>query len=332
MNNFYIYPIGDPKNNDSKNPYITDMVSNISNSNIVVNKNSINYFGILQAYKYFFTTKYFIFNWTENISNRKYGLLQTILFIFLLILIRIFRKKFIWILHNKHPHSGSTFFSEINMYFSLLYSDKIFTHAKDGIDFIKNKYGSKFVFKVNYIPHPSNRRTLLKKDNKKIKFDLIIWGKIDKYKGIVEFLKFIKSKKEFKNIKILICGKCSDSKYARSINSFCSEQITFLNEFISSKKLFILIQQSRYILFTYLSDSVLSSGSLINSMYYNAEIIAPNFGSFKDLSDINIIHSYISYKDIIEILNKNLKKNSKKLIVDYINKNHWSNFINKIKI
>lgn len=72
-----------------------------------------------------------------------------------------------------------------------------------------------------------------------------------------------------KSKRILIVGRCPESKYAKEIDDAIAESnITFDNRFFSDKELRNSISQSKVILFTCNTESVLSSGALIYSLNF----------------------------------------------------------------
>ncbi len=113
------------------------------------------------------------------------------------------------------------------------------------------------------------------------KFDLLIWGTIHPYKGVIDFLKFAKNKPEIRNIKIAISGICPDPTERKELNELLTNNITYINDFQDIEEIAKLANESRFVLFTYNSESILSSGSLMDSIRMGTSIIGPNKGAFK---------------------------------------------------
>ena len=93
-------------------------------------------------------------------------------------------------------------------------------------------------------------------------------------------------------------------------------------------------EQSKFILFTYEPLSVLSSGSLMDSIRMRSIIIGPNIGAFKDLSSYSFINTYNNYDEIIKIYNdyKCNKAFICKEIKDFCKENSWDLFAEKIDL
>lgn len=330
MANIYFWPKNKLRLNDSShNPYTLNFEKSLSKNHTIVNK-SINKKGVLDLFKYLFESDIFLFNWIENIYSRRYGKLQIILFLLFLLGVKILRKKIIWILHNKSTHDIKNN-NWINFMFFLMmkHSDLIITHSLGGIDFAKKNY-PKFTSKIKYLMHPTLEVLPVVSELPK-KYDVLIWGVILPYKGIVQFLKFITDSNESSLLKILIVGKCSDKEYKKQLDVFLSKNITHLDDFYNIDEICRFANQSKFILFTYRSDSVLSSGALMDSIRMGANIIGPNLGAFRDLSSYDFINTYNTYDDITKILkNKefDVKLNSNE-IQNFCFENSWNFFIEK---
>jgi beta-1,4-mannosyltransferase len=330
MLSIYFYPKSDPQLDKSSNPYVFNFERSLLKSHRIVNK-YINKKGVLDLFKYLLTSDIFLFNWIENLATKKLGKLQVAGFLVFLFGAKILRKKIVWILHNTYSHDIKKN-SWTNFMFSLMmkHASLILTHSLSGIDFAKINY-PKFSSKIIYLIHPVQEVIPVISESQQ-KFDILIWGVILPYKGIVQFLEFIKGSKDWSSIKILIAGKCFDDEYKMLLNKYLSENIIFFDEFYDIKEISRLANQSKFILFTYRSDSVLSSGSLMDSIRMGSNIIGPNFGAFKDLSSYSFMHTYNDINEIIKILKtkKNDLKSNSREIQNFCIENSWDYFIEKL--
>lgn len=315
-----IYPIEDPKKSTTNNPYIKYTIESFEKNKIeVINKKKYTKLGIISLFPYFFKADLFYLNWVEDLPERKLGIVQNLFLFSLLLLSKIFKKKVIWIMHNKISHSKKNkLLKIINFYLLTNYSDEIITHSKEGVTFGKSFL--KKNRKINFIHHPMNKNNI--KINQKT-YDILIWGSITKYKGILEFLSNCSS--EFlNNYKICIAGKINDKDLENDINKFSHQNLEIINTFITNDHLNELLSKTKIVLFTYSGFSTLSSGSLMYSLERDCHIIGPNHSAFKDLADINIIQTYNRFSEIDKLIkeNKNFTTNSRK----FINNNSWDNF------
>jgi len=333
MKRIYLYPKSGREKAEANNPFVQNLQQSLSDHFKIVNE-ELNYIGVLNFYKYFFKTDLYFFNWIEALALKKYGKFQAILFFLFLFLAKLSGKGIIWIMHNKYVHD-KTHGRKNNPWTRRLFhrmirsSDLIITLSQAGVEFV-NKDFPRYSHKVRYLIHPV-QEPFERKDEKEKPFDLFIWGAIHPYKGLLEFLKFIRESKLSYNI--LIAGKCNDSAYKEELQGYLDSNISFHDEFLEMKKIAEYSSQSRYTLFTYNSDSVLSSGSLMDSIRMGSSIIGPKKGAFLDLEPYSFIQTFENYKDIIDIL-KLSKSDAEKEnleIREFCDQNTWQKFIGKVE-
>lgn len=265
----------------------------------------------------------YFFSWIESMTaGGIWGKVKFVYFIIFMLILRILQKKVIWILHNKHPHKKKTKITDCAMWLLAHLSTNIITHAQEGVEFATNCLGVK-ESKCHYIPHPVYTSELFPSSTPK--WDYVIWGEVMKRKNILEFIHFFNSHPFFNDKKLLICGRCKNKEYAHAIEKQIGDNITFYNRFIPDEELTTLIGMSRIILFTYHSSSILSSGALIYSLNFCKPIIGPKTGSFAELN--GIVKCYTSFSNIPYILCDDYNN---KYTIDYIRKNTWSSFPQKV--
>jgi len=329
MSRSYFHPKPNPILNPLDNPYTFNFEKSLLKKHTIVNR-SPNKNGVLEFFKYLFSSDIFLFNWIEGITRYRNAKVKVMFFFLFLLVAKILKKKIVWILHNKRPHDlRINYLTNFTYWLLMKYSDLIITHSLSGIDFAKNNY-SKYSIKVKYLIHPVQEIIPAIADLQK-KYDILFWGDILPYKGIVEFLKFYKDSNESSMFRILIVGKCLNEEYKKNLNKYLSENVIHINNFYEIEEISRLANQSRFILFAYKSESVLSSGLLLESIRMGANVIGPDIGAFKDLSSFGFVKTYNNYEEIIEILmdKKNDKKSNSKEIQDFCIKNSWESFIEK---
>ena len=326
--NIYIYPLS---SRDERlglfNPYIDDLIASLDNDFNFVNKNKPSNKGILDILKYLPKLHFIHFNWIEKIHTNRFGALQ---YNFMFLLIPIFRLmgiKIIWTMHNKLSHGVKDDPKTMAIFKLMLRkSHLILTHASAGID-----YGETLVKgvknKIVYLPHPIKDRRLPSPSEKK--YDVLIWGTISPYKGIDQFLDLLKEKDQLERFRILIVGKASDSNYFAKLQEFKSAMIDIRDEFIMDKDLAEMISQSNTVLFTYSKDSILSSGVLMDSLGYGANIIGPHVGAFADLAKDEIIKTFKEPSEAMAIIDeecKNQISTQSENLDSFIKDNEWPAF------
>ncbi|SEJ68898.1 Glycosyltransferase involved in cell wall bisynthesis [Cyclobacterium xiamenense] len=328
MKNIFLYPKHD-RFYGSPNPYIFDFHRELAKKHRVVNKNAPN-IGTLNLFVYFFHSEVFLFNWIENLPEKKFGRLQVAGFVFFLWLVRIFKKKIVWVLHNKGSHHQRDN-QQADKVFRLMMrrSDKIITHSESGKSFVEETYPEQAA-KVVVILHPISELFPIIDAEKTI--DFLIWGSVHRYKGIDKFLNFLATISEEHRFKVRIVGKCFDKTYLKEITSYVNEDIMFTNEILELEEIYRIAQEAKFILFTYNSDTVISSGSLIDSIRMGSTILGPNHGAFKDLSNLSFVKTYENFGDIVEC-SRFTGTTADQLRSErdvFFKENNWERFIDKV--
>ena len=328
--NIYMYPISDPNKSTTKNPYMDNLINTIENDNcIIVNKGKINKFGVLDLLVYIPKVDVYYLNWIENLPDRRFGWIQAIIFFIIFLVLKIFKKKIIWMMHNKLSHSKkSLFFKVLTNYLLINHADIILTHSLEGVRFGKTLMKENKKIEFIHLPIENNIGKISHKTDKDI--DILIWGSISPYKGIDTFLEYLKDNEIYREINIHIVGKITDTKLEEKLKSYENKNIIIENNFISSERLEELLSRTKIVLFTYAGYSTLSSAALIDTLSYGNYVIGPDVGAFRDLREEGIIDTFINFEDLLQQIERgifNQNSNNQKL-ANFIEKNTWSKFGN----
>ncbi len=327
----YFYPNSAKKKPEDSNPYSFFLMEGIQKEFDILNSKTPSKTGFYDFVKYLRKIDFLFVNWIENLPDKRYGVWQSFLFLFLITLKKFFGFKLIWVMHNKVSHSKKNYRIKKIIYKNLIRkSDLIFTHSTEGERIIKKvDPGNK---KVIFIHHPVRQRKNTIQCAKK-EYDLLIWGNITPYKGIREFVEFLNENQQKTNVyRILIAGKFLSDTYFESINKFSLENLFIDNSFIDEDYLDTLIQKSKIILFTYKTDSVLSSGALMKTLEHHSLILGPDYAAFADLEKEGVIFTYKNYPDLFEKVKQLLKPSFDSSYIfskqEYFTENHsWENSI-----
>jgi len=320
----YIYPIT-ARGGGMTNPYIYNFIKSLEDPIDFLNRSKPSESGIFDFLRYINKINLLFLNWPEEIPDKKAGLIQTFLLWICIHYLKIRNVKIIYTLHNKKSHTNDkSLFKKALKKFIIRKADLILTHAKEGIEIAK-KISKDPDVNVAFFYHPVLSKIYIQPDLEK-KYDILIWGTIEPYKGIDKFISFINEQKLFE-IKILIAGKIKDESYKQKILHIKHDNIDIIDKFISDNELSQFISISKAILFTYTESSILSSGVLMDSLRFAPLIIGPDFGSFKDLSQEGLIYTYSDYNELFKLLTKiNGLKVNISLIEKFIKDNSWANF------
>lgn len=328
MKKAYIYPVSArDKNLGLYNPYLDDFIESGNEYFEFVNKDHPSNSGIFNIGKYLFSIDYVFLNWIEKVPELKGGYLQSYFILFLLRFSKMLGFKVIWTMHNKLAHSNEHQRMKTKIFKSLLkHSYKIITHSSEGIAFGEALVpGSKD--KIFYLPHPVKDRRLLNIENKEN--DILIWGTIAPYKGVDKFLDYLFKQGFEGKYSIKIIGKITDPTYAKKLDQYKSPNIQIQSAFIEDDELRQLIANSRVVLFTYSTSSILSSGVLMDSLGYGARILSPKVGAFADLAKEGVVENYNGFEELFGILDNMLSEAKKKEhpeLETFLKNNSWKSF------
>ncbi len=316
----YLYPITKHTFREGGNNYIQNLVIALSHEfNIVNNQTS---WGLLDVLLKIPKTNIIYLNWIEDIAGKRWAVMQAILLYFIIIISKLLQVKIVWFIHNNLSHfKQNLWLKKIIVTVLARHADVILSHSKAiTLKIPPEKHYS--------FDHPIENFTPVKAI-KKPEYDLLIWGRIEPHKGVDDFIKYNYKSDSLLNYKILIAGKFHSQEYYNSLQKFILPNIKIDNRIISEPELMLYLENSKYVLFTYNSPSVLSSAALCKTLSYGKTIIGPDRGSFKELGRKGLIYNYREYNDLKSLLVKLENKNNPVDITKlklYIEATSWINF------
>lgn len=315
MRKIYYYPSA-PRGG-YKNPYSSNYKEALKENFILLDDSSkAKYTAMFSFLKYSFLADVFVLNWVEDVAFAKLHRFKFLIVFGSLLIIRIRKKKIVWMLHNMHPHKGITPMTKFIQRYLFNNAYLIIAHSKAAAEFARQNSNRK----VCYLCHPFVSIQTKPFEVPKQKIDILIWGEILPYKGVPEFL----SLPFAKQFHVRIIGRCKDTVLDEKIKGFCSDNIKYENRKISFDELKALIDKTRYVLFPYIGDCVSSSGALIDTLTLGGCVVGPNVGAFKDLKEEGVCLTYQNEEELLYLLNSNVLID-KKVVADFIQKNSWKN-------
>jgi beta-1,4-mannosyltransferase len=322
--NAYIYPYSS-RGSGMTNPYIGYFINSLEDRIKFVNKEHPSNSGIFDLLKYLHQIDILFLNWPEEILEKKGGLLQSLLFMLIIPYLKLKKVKIFFTFHNKESHIKNKIrLKNCLRNFTARRSDYILTHAQEGVEIVK-KLAYPGHPKILFLHHPVLSAIKGINSTEKV-YDILIWGMVIPYKGIDQFLNFIRHEK-LDHLKILVAGKIAGKEYRDKILSFQSDQIEIRDKFLSDDELEVFISKSRAVLFTYLEYSILSSGALMDTLRYAPLVIGPDFGAFKDLHDEGLILTYKDLPHLKILLENHLQDHpDTEKINQFISANSWKGF------
>ncbi len=325
---FYFYPNPCDPRQPQPNPYSINFVNALMSEGVATtNRSRVERDPLYDLLNNSGDADIFILNWIEEIG-RKRSLVSVLKFLIFCVVKKIEKRRIIWVFHNLESHYKEAYKCKWIKRFLLKNSDIILTLSKVGYNVISKQSDAKVLF----YHHPINSDLLsLSKDQVDKCYDILIWGSIVKYKGIVEFLEYLYQRHNESKYRILILGRCKDEEYKERLESLCSSNIEFYDRFVDFDEVSDGIAKSRYVLFPYLTDSVSSSGALIDSVTLNGCCIGPAHGAFKDLAEEGACLTYERYEDIIDIIHRGERVDQTK-IKEFVERNTWESFAKDLKV
>jgi hypothetical protein len=314
----------------SPNPFIRDFKNHLRTQDLNFIDNEVGLHPILFLLKNIFRAKIVVLNWFENVPTYNYGPLQFAVAYFLLLIYKLTSVDVIWFYHNKGIHD-SKMHSKFGINMALIIERKGLKLSKRVISFSDEVLNliPEYKHKLSVFYHPVKNN--LQNNNycsTNYDFDVLIWGEINPYKGVLDYLEF--RNEELHQPKILVYGRCVDENYKEKLLKYQDDNTHFIFEFIKHEDIINLRGKVKKVLITHLADSVLCSATLADSLSYGYSVIGPNIGAFRDLSnnkDVDV-ETYDDYGQILEHIGscKNDLDYSK-----FIRENSWTEFSLKFK-
>ena len=336
----YIYPNIPRQQLGSQNPYIERLKAAVRQQGLAVDP-STSPSAFPDLLKHGWKSDMIILNWMEDLPSRRLGVLQSGVAMAYLLFLKAKGVKIIWIKHNNVSHTQNWFrLRKTIQQFLSRHADHILLHAATE-DALRSE-------KTIFIPHPcnispddiqspgkGNAPNAIPSPGNGLEpdIDLLVWGSMLPYKGISEFLEYIKKDEFLQTLNIHIAGKC-DPVYWQQLQAHATAKVQLVNQFLDEDELGRLFRRTRFILFTYNKKSVLSSGVLMDSLVAAKRMIAPNCGAFRDMAvRENFVSLFSDFSDIGYIYRQHINDYllNDKAVREFVARNSWYEMGGKIK-
>jgi len=271
----------------------------------------------------------YVFHWIENVPAYKYGLLQALVAWAAVWGARIRGRKVVWFMHNRRPHSGRRrLLCNALMRMMAAASDLIVTHSREGIGVIAERYPHR-LHKAVFLDHPTKNRLSARVGE--CRYDILVWGTVTPYKNIERFVAY--AARNMPDRRMAVIGACSDDALFDRIKVHAGGNIRVERRPVSFDELGELISGSRYVVVPYASDTLLSSGTLMDSLSFGARVIGPDTGSFADYSTEEriTVRTYDTYADIERVLASPDPGYDPAAYADFLEEKSWRAFAGRFK-
>ena len=243
----------------------------------------------------------FLLSFVETIAFHKLAWIQQWMALAALRIMKIRRRKIFFIFHNPRPHKGETPISRRLTDAQLRQADVVIAHSQEAATVARLRLAvlAEDPGKVCYIAHPVTPFTGQAAPAVD-PFDVLLWGDILPYKGVLEFVR--EPALAESGLRVRIIGRCDDPAYARELESSLPAGVSFENRRASFAELAALSAAARYVLFPYLPGSVSSSGVLMDTLALGGTPVGPAIGAFSDLAEEGLCLTYSSVEELFVIL------------------------------
>lgn len=268
------------------------------------------------------------FNWIENkVKSRCFK--DYINFIIIKIwigILRWFKAKICWTMHNKVPHNRCKNDMTADFYsWFLPKCDMILVHCCESEKILRESYNyNGLILNVPHGNYCNNYHDTV--DYKNISAgQFLYFGAVSKYKNVPILIEsFERVLNQYPFAKLRICGRCRDAQLDEEICSIVNEtkNIEYVNDFLSQEELDEELKTCCAVVLPYDKESMLNSGSAIMSMSRGRAIIIPDFGYISDIKDEDFILAY-DYTDKDSHINNLADTWIKAINESMVNSDYW---------
>ena len=248
----------------------------------------------------------FLLSFVETIAFQKLAFAQYLLAMLALRIMRLRGKEIIFIFHNPKPHKGENWMSKSLTGAQLMISKAVISHSAEAAALAREIVAANGgdPGKVSYVCHPVVVPEHLPEHPAHKEDNVLIWGNILPYKGVLEFVSSTAVRDAGLDVRIV--GKCKDPELASRIQSAISgpssTRFVFENRVAGFDELADLVSGSRRVVFPYLPGSVSSSGVLIDTVAMGGDPVGPAVGAFLDLAEEGVCSVYKSETEMVSLL------------------------------
>lgn len=268
----------------------------------------------------------FVLNFLESIGFQKLSLLQYLMARMSLWIMRLRKRKVVYMFHNMRPHQGENFMTKGMTRLMLRQSSAVVSHSKAAAEHAKERLREMGLpdTKVRYVCHPVKKIKVDRSKSFGESCDVFIWGAVLPYKGILEFVRDPRLAESGLSVRII--GSCKDEALAKALKERETGKVKFENRKASFDEIAWHCAKARFTLFPYLPGSVSSSGALIDTIVFGGRPLGPDIGAFSDLHDEGVCSVYDNREEMFRILGGGTMPLPEEAREDFISRNSWGKF------
>lgn len=266
---------------------------------------------IFRSASLFWKTDLVILNWFETLKTRRFQkLLRFLIKRLLLVLLKLARKKIVFVFHNKIGHEESnSFLSRYFMRYLCKKADKIVILSHASTSALRAYLSeAEIERKAFWIPHPnyigaytagSDPAEETQGGAPAETVNLLFTGAIRPYKNI-ELILQLANHYASAPVSFRIIGRVNPPEYKEQIKSqiIDSGKLRMAFEFVPDSELAPLVREADALLLPYNTESSLNSGTAILAFSNARTVICPKIGTILDYpEDLCFSYSYTTPED-----------------------------------
>lgn len=240
-----------------------------------------------RAHENVFGLDVYHFNWfdqSEDIISFFYRL-------YILIRLRIAKKRIVWTVHNAVPHRKVPWYNCILRKLLLHFSDAIHIMSEGSRNL---PMLAKVQKKVRMIPHgdyfgsyPHSDVDVRRRHGIPADAPVILFlGAVQPYKNVDVLVRaFSRIKGTFRNFYLLICGKVTPEGYLGDLQSLGMERVVFSPQFVPDEEMDAYIREAAFMVAPYSFRSALNSGTVLLACSYGKTVVTPDIMNVRDIQE-----------------------------------------------
>ena len=302
------------------NPYFKRLKKNLESScKVLESDNKACLMQGLALLRNSFKADVFLLSFVEGLAFQKLAPVQTFLAILSLGIIRIRKRTMVFFFHNPVAHKGNNWMSRLLFKKLFSHADYVVAHSANTAEIARSKVGKDRVLLFSHPTEPLKVSEPAREDT-----DVLIWGTVFPYKGVLEFVSNPQIRES--GLRITILGACPDPILAQRIHSCTNDKIEFDERRASLDEIASRVAGCRFVLFPYHPESISGSASLMDTLKMGGSPVGPDAGAFHDLAEEGLCKTYQSEDELLSILRSGWSIDQNKL-AQFLENHSWPAFV-----
>lgn len=261
-------------------------------------------------------SRFFLYNWYENIDspNATIVLARKIFKIFVL---KVVKKRIIWVMHNKIQHNKSNVGNRIMRWYMAHMSNAIMILCDESMKSVITLGNEKRMrlktYKVPLINYCSLIGDIPEAQPISGKIRMLSFGRIQPYKCLDVLIEALNNATTINKVELSIVGNAQDSKYLDFLREMAKDNsnVKFISRFVSMDELKVFARDTDLFVVPLDVTSSLNSSAVMMAFSLAKPVICPNIGTtleYQDISSFSYTYNYDGRMDHISSLKECIEK------------------------